>query len=278
MPTPAPTTCPALSRRPPRTPCCPTSSFEQGVEFDINNGNTELSQWTGSAWDNGPNDWGGIPDAQLIGAHIAYADGYGVELSIPLADIGVTLSSTVHLQVYTTQHGHFNGAYDTLPSDLPTASIYSPTIQHTFATLELPGEPVEPTPPPAGDLPELAFGSAAYQTNESDGTASISIHAVGAVTRPLTVTAHALPGTASVADFAPLTTTLIVGPVITSTTFTVTLVNDTDDEPDETILLDLATPLNAVLGQPDAAVLTILDDDFIEQPILLRILLPLIRR
>jgi hypothetical protein len=47
----------------------------------------------------------------------------------------------------------------------------------------------------------------------------------------------------------------------TSTSFTVPLVADASDEPNRTVNLALSPPVNATLGSPVTAVLTILDDD-----------------
>ena len=55
--------------------------------------------------------------------------------------------------------------------------------------------------------------------------------------------------------------TLIFSPGQTSQSFNVPIIGDTTDEPNETILLGLSTPVNALIGTPSAATLTILDDD-----------------
>ena len=74
--------------------------FAAGVTFlpdylvrgDVSNdgGWTELRAWNGN-WDSGAGaNWGGISGGGHLGSHVAYVHGQGVELAIPLADIGST--------------------------------------------------------------------------------------------------------------------------------------------------------------------------------------------
>ena len=114
---------------------------------DDNNGWTELWLWSGSAWTGGGVNWGGIPAGGQIGSHIAYADGQGVELAIPWAELGVTPGSTVHLEFYATQKGSTKGAYDTLPSDDQSAGWDEATVEHHLATIAG-GPPPAPTDTP----------------------------------------------------------------------------------------------------------------------------------
>lgn len=247
------------------------SSASAGV--DVNDGWTELRTWNGSAWLGATVNWGGLTYyGDLLGDHIAYASGYGVEMAIPLADLAVPVSGTLHLHFYTTQKGYFSGAYDALPSGLQTAHALSPTVQHNLTTLFFPADPG-----PVPDPPNVAFAAAAMNVDEGEVAVALTVNASGSVTQPVTVTASALAGTASALDFVPLSATLGFSPVLTTIPFTVTLLPDDDVESDETILLSLAQPLNAVLGTPAAAVLTILDDDS-PATMLLRVLLPLLLR
>jgi hypothetical protein len=89
---------------------------------DQNNGWTELRVWNGSQWTGGSLNWGGIPQGGQVGSHIAYADGQGVEIAIPWAELGVPPGSTLTLEFYATQKqdiaplppGWTKGAYDTV--------------------------------------------------------------------------------------------------------------------------------------------------------------------
>jgi len=51
------------------------------------------------------------------------------------------------------------------------------------------------------------------------------------------------------------------GQVLTSKTFTVIIINDTLDEPTETVLLALSNPGKAALGTPSSATLSVVDND-----------------
>ena len=61
-------------------------------------------------------------------------------------------------------------------------------------------------------------------------------------------------------DYVPVSGTLTFAPGETTKTFTVTLFEDTIDEPDEALRVTLSNPANAALGSAEATV-TILDDD-----------------
>jgi hypothetical protein len=70
-----------------------------------------------------------------------------------------------------------------------------------------------------------------------------------------------------------LTETLIFTPGETSQVFTVPISDDTVEEPDEVVSLLLSNPVDATLGEPYAATLTILDDDLAIQLIYLPIII-----
>jgi hypothetical protein len=69
-------------------------------------------------------------------------------------------------------------------------------------------------------------------------------------------------GTATApSDYTSTSGTLAFNPGQTSTTFTVSIVDDNLDETDETVNLMLNTPNNAALGPTSSAILTIADND-----------------
>ncbi|MEI2610109.1 MAG: hypothetical protein V9G20_15915 [Candidatus Promineifilaceae bacterium] len=93
---------------------------------------TEFRTWNGN-WDTGAGvNWGGITSGD-IGTHIAYSYGNGIELAIPLADIGNPDPAHVKLQFFATQSGGGKGAYDTVPSDDQSTGWDDPTTQHNLA-------------------------------------------------------------------------------------------------------------------------------------------------
>ncbi|MBN1483715.1 MAG: DUF11 domain-containing protein [Chloroflexia bacterium] len=120
-----------------------------GHPFDDNNGWTELLTWNGTAWTGFGSNWGGLGPGQQIGIHIAYADGQGVELAIPYADLGISPGSTVHLEFYSTQKSMAKGAYDTVPSDDQSAGWDDPTTQFHLASHGSAGPPPTATAGPS---------------------------------------------------------------------------------------------------------------------------------
>jgi hypothetical protein len=99
--------------------------------------------------------------------------------------------------------------------------------------------------------------------DEDKGPALISttLSAVSELT--VTVTYGTSNGSAIAgSDYVPANGTLTFEPGITTTqTFTVTIIDDMGEEPDETLSLTLSNPVSATLGTPDTATLTIVDDD-----------------
>lgn len=106
------------------------------------NGWTEFRHWNGSNWDTGSGtDWGGIGNSgqpSLPGSHVAWSNGEGLRLTIPLADIAVSGGDTIHLEFFGTQSGGGKGAYDTVPSDDQSTGWDDPTTQTFLATYTIP--------------------------------------------------------------------------------------------------------------------------------------------
>ncbi len=104
------------------------------------NGWTELRTWNGSDYNTGGgSNWGGVGGGALIGDHVAFADGSGIEFAIPFADLGLSFTpgNPIHLQFYATQTGGAKGAYDTAPGDDQSTGWDDPTTQHFLATYVL---------------------------------------------------------------------------------------------------------------------------------------------
>jgi hypothetical protein len=99
-------------------------------------------------------------------------------------------------------------------------------------------------------------------------TIAITVSLSPTASRTVTVSYATSDGTATVhasrlgpSDYVPTRGTLTFKPGATTKTFTVQIRNDSVAEPNETILLSLSRPRNALLGTPSSAELTILDDD-----------------
>lgn len=114
---------------------------------------------------------------------------------------------------------------------------------------------------PAGTL---AFSVSNYSVNESDGMATITVKRTNGSNGAVSVQYFsAAGGTATVgSDYLPPSGTLNWADGDTSDkTFTVSIVDDQTNEPDETLNLTLSNPTLAQLGSPSTAVLTIKDND-----------------
>lgn len=101
------------------------------------NGYTELHTWNGSGWTPTGGNWGGVSNVILIGTHIAYKAGHGVEFFIPYADLGVPPETPLHLQFFTTLHQLLQntGALDTVPADAQVTAAGQSTTLRRLASL-----------------------------------------------------------------------------------------------------------------------------------------------
>ncbi|MFA4905196.1 MAG: Calx-beta domain-containing protein [Candidatus Margulisiibacteriota bacterium] len=125
--------------------------------------------------------------------------------------------------------------------------------------------PVIPAPVPGS----LQFSAATYTVAENGGTATITVSRTGGSTGAVGVSYASSNGTATAgSDYTAASGTLSwASGDAASKTFTVTITDDTADEPDETVTLTLSTPTGgASLGSPNPATLTITDNDAVIAP------------
>lgn len=109
----------------------------------------------------------------------------------------------------------------------------------------------------------IQFSAPAYTVAESGLKATITVTRTGGLATGVTVQYQTTSGSATApGDYTTTTGTLSFG-AAASATFTVPVVNDTLDENDETVNLQLLSPTGygAVLGAQSTAVLTITDND-----------------
>jgi len=108
----------------------------------------------------------------------------------------------------------------------------------------------------------VAFNSMEYNASEEVSATTITVTSNAASDLATTVDYATSNGTALAgSDYITATGTLTFTPGVTTTTFTIPIVNDSLDEPDETVTLTLSNLVNAALGAPNPAILTITDDD-----------------
>ncbi len=111
-------------------------------------------------------------------------------------------------------------------------------------------------------IPQLQFSATDYRVGEGDGAATVTVTLNGASAGPVTVKYATSDGTATAgSDYTAISGALTFNPGETSKTFSVTIREDTRDEPDETVVLTLSNPANAVLGSPANATITLGDND-----------------
>ncbi|MBC7929317.1 MAG: hypothetical protein H7Z38_02020 [Rubrivivax sp.] len=150
---------------------------------------------------------------------------------------------------------------DTLdePNETVNLALTNPTGGATLgaqsaATLAINDDDAEPT---------LQFSSATYNVGEGGGTATITVTRTGgsnavSVSYNTPVGGNATAGS----DYTATSGTLNFGEADPQKTFTVPILEDGDDEDNETVNLALSNPSGgATLGTPGAAVLTIIDND-----------------
>ncbi len=109
----------------------------------------------------------------------------------------------------------------------------------------------------------LQFSSATYTVGESAGSIIITVDRIGGSNGTAFVDFATSPGTATAgSDYTTTSGTLTFGNGVTSQTFSVPILADTDDESDETVNLTLSNVSGTgSLGIPSTAVLTITDND-----------------
>jgi hypothetical protein len=109
----------------------------------------------------------------------------------------------------------------------------------------------------------ISFGTSTYVKSEAGPTATITVLRSGGLASGVTVGYRTSNGTATAgADYTGQAGTLSFDGGVASASFSVPIVNDTLDEADETVNLELSSPTaGATLGARSQAVLTITDND-----------------
>lgn len=108
----------------------------------------------------------------------------------------------------------------------------------------------------------LQFSAATYSGLESATGAVITVTRTGGALGNVSVPFTARAGTATAGtDFIATNGILTFNNGVTSRSFTVPLLNDASPESSETVLLALGNPTGTTLGSPNAATLTVTDDD-----------------
>ncbi len=110
--------------------------------------------------------------------------------------------------------------------------------------------------------PDVSFSSPTYGIGEDSGSATITASLSEAAPYPVTVKYSTSDGTATEGiDYGTSSGTLTFTAGNTSETFSVPVTDDSTVEPDETVILTLSNAINASLGNPISATLTITSED-----------------
>jgi hypothetical protein len=113
----------------------------------------------------------------------------------------------------------------------------------------------------------VQFSAAVYSVDEGAGSATITIVLSAPAARRVSVEVNRAGGTADPGkDYGKIVNTLNLNQGTTRQTFTIQIVDDAIDEEDETVVLALRNPTNAVLGAPAEATLAIIDNDTTPPP------------
>jgi hypothetical protein len=111
-------------------------------------------------------------------------------------------------------------------------------------------------------IPRVFFSAANFSVNESAGTVTISVNLNTSTSNTITVDYATSDGSAiAPGDYTTTINTLTFTPGQTTRTFTIPINNDGNAELDEIFSVTLSNPVNATLGTPNPATVTIIDDD-----------------
>ncbi len=115
--------------------------------------------------------------------------------------------------------------------------------------------------PSAATLGTIQLSAATYSVGEGQGSVSITLTRTGG-TGVAQVDFETVSGTASErSDFAPVFRTITFAAGETSKTVNVAIIDDAYNEGDETFGVTLGNPTGAILGSPNAATVTIVDNE-----------------
>ena len=110
--------------------------------------------------------------------------------------------------------------------------------------------------------PTVQFDATSSSGDESVSTVNLSVSLSGSYSQAVTVDYAATGGTAaSPGDYSISGTQLTFDPGVTSQNIVLTVVDDGDEESDETVELTLSGPVNAILGANTVHTYTIVDND-----------------
>jgi len=181
------------------------------------------------------------------------ATGSGTDFTLASGTLTFTAGVTSQDVAITVNNDTLDEANETIIVTLasPTVATLGTNTVHTYTIDD------------NDATPTVAFTGTA--SNAAESTTAVTIPVTLSAASGLTVTVgYSVTGgtaTAGGTDFTLASGTLTFNPGVTSQDVSVTVVNDTTDEPNETIIITLASPTNSTLGTNTAHTYTINDDD-----------------
>jgi hypothetical protein len=132
----------------------------------------------------------------------------------------------------------------------PSNATLGSTLTHTYTILD------------NDNVPAISFTTASSSGSESVTSVNLGVTLSNASTEAVTVNYAISGGTATNGqDYTFTTGTLTFAPGETSKNVPLSIIDDTIDEPDETVQISLSSPVNGVLGTNPTHTYTILDND-----------------
>ncbi|HEY3232915.1 MAG TPA: SBBP repeat-containing protein, partial [Roseiflexaceae bacterium] len=115
-------------------------------------------------------------------------------------------------------------------------------------------------------LPSVALSAATANVSESAGVLNLTVTLSASSTQTVTVDYLSSNGTAKAgSDYGAVAGSVVFAPGQTSKLISIPIINDLNDEPNETFTLTLSNPGNAKLGTPSSTTVTITDNDALLQ-------------
>ncbi|MGQ9927528.1 MAG: Calx-beta domain-containing protein [Chloroflexaceae bacterium] len=147
------------------------------------------------------------------------------------------------------------------PSPSPTAPPTTPPATRTPATTPQPTSTPTPTSTPEPPL-EVSFATTMQVVSEAQGRATVEVRLNRLASTTVTVAYATGGGTASPGvDYRPASGTLTFTPGTIARSFTIEILSDELNEPNETLEIRLSNPTNAEIVGSRVAILTITDSD-----------------
>jgi YD repeat-containing protein len=165
--------------------------------------------------------------------------------------------------LFVDEDGALYVSYGTRSADMPMVNAFQPVFAGGPVGQAHDGYVAKIVTPAGGPAGTLQLSAAAYSVSEGQANVSLLVRRLGGTTGEVAVNVSTAAGSAtSGVDFDPLTATVVLAEGQSSAAFTVPIRPDNLDEPNETFTVALTDPTGgAVLGTPDAATVTITDDD-----------------